>query len=148
MQVQGARVVNLRWTQSSTDLEFFVQRVWEPVFEANCIACHQEGGLAQNTAMVFRERGAMVGRAQPTAARECTSGRTRRLPALLLADGRHPDGHTGGQLLNVDSPGYRILLELVERIDDRIDDCGERQGGEIPLNPSTDAMKFDLVEEC
>ena len=45
-------------------------------------------------------------------------------------------------------PGHRILLELVERIDDRIDDCGERQGGEIPLNPSTDAMKFDLVEEC
>ena len=121
-----------------TDEAFLETQVWSQVIADRCVGCHQQGGLAQYTDMVFRPD-TIAGwqaynLAQITQVVTATHDGTPLI--LLKPTGRHPDGHSGGQLLIEDSDEYRRLSELVGRILDDVDDCGNAVGS--PLEPGDD----------
>ncbi|MGC6418018.1 MAG: DUF1592 domain-containing protein [Bradymonadia bacterium] len=122
------------------DETYLAEAVWQPIFESRCFACHREGGLAAETRMVLKPRGvADWATHNLTAITQVVRDQQDGIPLLLLKPtGRAADGHSGGTLIQVDSPEYEILSELAGRVLAEIDDCGVRQGG--PVDP-TDACE-------
>lgn len=109
-----------------TDEEFLATHVWSQVFAERCVGCHQEGGLAQYSDMVLKpESSPSWQRHNLEQITQVVAQTQDEVPIILLKPtGRHPDGHAGGQLLLENSDEYRRLDELVGRILDEVDECG------------------------
>jgi hypothetical protein len=93
------------------DEEYFVQHIWTPIVSVSCISCHNDQGVAKGSRLVLRrtsEPGFLTAnfeimRDLAPVAVDGTS--------ILLArpTGRHPDGHPGGVLFDVDSTQYDAM---------------------------------------
>jgi hypothetical protein len=100
------------------DPEFFQEHVYAPILGQKCIVCHAEGGLAQKSRMVLDPE-------DTAAAKEANFETVRALARiesdgtsvlLLRPTGRHPEGHTGGKLVDLGSSEYAALSSFVDRV--------------------------------
>ncbi|MCC7536624.1 MAG: DUF1592 domain-containing protein, partial [Deltaproteobacteria bacterium] len=93
------------------ELDWFRTRLWEPILSVECLGCHQDAGPARETRMILREP---LTRADEEsnfdAVRSVALAELSGTPVLLLRPTlRHPEGHTGGLRVPVDSAEYRDL---------------------------------------
>lgn len=99
------------------DLEFFQEHVYEPILAKECIVCHSPGGLASKSKLVLSKDAtpeAMA--ANLEVVRDVASVESGGTSVLLLRPtGMYPEGHTGGQLIDVGSPEYEALSSFVDR---------------------------------
>ena len=101
--------------------EFFTNEVWAKVGAQTCLECHRAGGDAEESEFVLQDPRRSLGPAQDEAMRHnrdqfarVARQKANDKPRLLLkVVGRLR--HGGKDVLKPDSPGYRILAELVER---------------------------------
>ena len=100
------------------DLQFFEEHVFKPILGQECIVCHSPGGLAQKSDMVLsKEATAEAMAANYEIVREVARTSVEGTSVLLLRPtGMHPEGHTGGQLVDVGSPEYVALSTFVDRV--------------------------------
>jgi len=95
--------------------ERFADEIQGPILSERCVVCHREGGLAASSDLVLargeddqttrRNLAAIVRVAKKTIDGESV--------LLLRPTGRHPAGHTGGAVLDVDGDDYHALARFV-----------------------------------
>lgn len=101
---------------------WFAEEFWPKVGSTECLKCHKVGGDAEETRLILEDldrasegdRLASMCRNRDAVARMArmeTEGRP-----LLLAKVEGGLDHGGGQVLEPDSTGYRILQEFVRRV--------------------------------
>jgi hypothetical protein len=102
--------------------EFFRDRVWRDVLSPRCLSCHVVGGEAESTNFVLRDQDA-----DPTQQEHNMNvfAPISRLefdgePWLLLKATADIE-HAGGASIEVGSPEYEILEQMITRIVDPID---------------------------
>ncbi len=110
---------------------FFRRDVWEPVLKTSCFKCHAADGVA-----VVRDRAKFV--LQPAAYPGFLDENLRNVTEVskityegiseLLQKPLGRMGHGGGPVLTEDSEGYRLLSELVARLE-KPDSCTETEAG-------------------
>lgn len=106
-----------------TTLDFYAERVWTPVFETTCVACHVAGGVAGDTRLVLA--GPADFAADLAALTPLAEEALQGTPLLLLKpSAAHPEGHGGGRVLSPGADGYRALATLAERLNGARDACG------------------------
>ena len=104
--------------------DFYLNRVYTPIFSSTCIACHIANGVAGDTRLLLR--GPADVDADLAALTALAMEELRGTPTLLLKpSAAHPDGHGGGMVLSVGSQGYRDLARLADRLTGRRDACGD-----------------------
>jgi hypothetical protein len=118
------------------DQEYLSDVVWPQIFSTSCVACHQEGGPASGTRMVFKTDQDPDWLAYNlTQITNVIEAREDGLPILLLKPtGLHSEGHGGGQLIARQSAEFEMLLSLTERVLDITDDCGQLLEGQTHLS--------------
>ena len=109
------------------DIAFFEEKVWRPTLSLRCIGCHQEGAIAGDSSLVLLpETASDYLQRNFDAVTDLALDQISGTSVLLLKPtGRHPDGHTGGMLLDIDSRAYADLEELVGRIDGTLSPCDD-----------------------
>ena len=125
-----------------TDAEFFEARLWAPVFEGRCLACHVAGGAAAATRMVLEPADADGWLERNLAAVQAVAMVEAEGRPLLLQKptGRLP--HGGGVQIAVDAAEYPDLEALVARLRDEVDPCGR------PLDGGGDPPPPDGGQDC
>jgi len=100
------------------DLAFFEASVWKPILSQKCAVCHSEGGLASGSRMVLEPASADgYLEANFAAVKSVASIDVDGTSLLLLKpSGRHPDGHTGGTLVEFNGSDYEVLSTFVGRV--------------------------------
>ncbi|MCC6620948.1 MAG: DUF1592 domain-containing protein [Deltaproteobacteria bacterium] len=95
--------------------ESFVDELYEPLLSERCVVCHREGGLAASSALVLARGDDDASIAHNLAVVTGVARKTLDGESVLLSrpSGRHPAGHTGGALVEVDSDAYRALERFV-----------------------------------
>jgi hypothetical protein len=100
----------------------FEKSVWDNVASVRCLQCHQEGGEAEESALVLRDPRKLEGRARDEAMRR---NRDVMVRLARVSEGGQPRlltkpigglDHGGGDVLKPGSRGYRILAEFVRRV--------------------------------
>lgn len=93
------------------EVQYFEAHVW-PTLDNSCYGCHNKEGLAAGTRLVLdREKNASNNLLTVrTVARDNTQGASL---LLLKPTALSPAGHTGGAILRVDEPAYKLLEQLV-----------------------------------
>jgi hypothetical protein len=102
------------------DLEFFADEVWTPILSLKCAGCHNADGPAKRSRMVLTtdDEGDEALRRNYAAAASVAKEKLGEMPLLLLRPtGRHPEGHPGGKLIEVDSSAYAALEEFTRRVE-------------------------------
>ncbi|MCA9219148.1 MAG: DUF1592 domain-containing protein [Planctomycetales bacterium] len=102
---------------------WFDDELWPKVVAMECIKCHRAGGDAEESRLVLRdlglsqgdERVALVRHNRETFARVASLKANDDQP-LLLAKVTGGLDHGGGEVLKLDSTGYRIVAEFVSRL--------------------------------
>lgn len=103
--------------------DFYLNRVYNPVFSSTCAACHIPNGVAGETRLVLQGPADVA--ADLAALTVLAAEEYRGTPTLLLKpSAAHPDGHGGGMVLSVGAQGYRDLAHLADRLTGRRDACG------------------------
>lgn len=100
------------------DLAFFEANLWEPILSKKCAVCHSEDGLAKASRMVLKptsEAGAMEANFEAVKALSAVTEEGTSV-LLLRPSGRHPQGHTGGELIPFTGPEYMTLETFVNRV--------------------------------
>lgn len=111
-------------------VDFYAERVWAPVFQTTCVACHVADGVAGDTRLLLQ--GPADYAADLAALRPLAEETVRDTSLLLLKpSAAHPEGHGGGMVLSAGSQGYRDLAHLAERLTGARDDCGRPLADEI-----------------
>ena len=111
------------------DPAFFADRVWKPILAPRCITCHAANGAASGTRLV------LVPESNPDwlAINQAAFRKVARLShegeslLLLKPTGRHPEGHTGGKVVEPGSQAARDLEHLVAWVRGEVD-CGDGTG--------------------
>lgn len=100
------------------DIQFFQEHVFAPILGQECIVCHSSGGLASKSKMVLsKETTGPALAANFEIVREIARTQVNGASVLLLRPtGMHPEGHTGGQLIDVGSEEYMALSAFVDRV--------------------------------
>jgi hypothetical protein len=109
-----------------TDLEFFFQRIWTPI-QTDCVVCHNPTGLAAQSDHVLLDDTEMgYLEYNFNAWRTYASITDGKIGAELLLSKPQGIAHTGGQRLGItpESVHYQNMLELLDRFDNPITDCG------------------------
>lgn len=110
--------------------DFYAERVWGPVFETTCVACHVPGGVAGASRLQLV--GPADFEADLATLAPLAEERIDGTPLLLLKpSAAHAEGHGGGMVLRVGSEGYRDLAQLAERLNGDRDDCGRPLADEV-----------------
>jgi hypothetical protein len=100
------------------DLEHFDKELWQPLLAKKCIACHQTGGLAKDSALVLAPATA-PGHLETNFQRVAALAKVQQGGASALLSrpaGQHPDGHPGGTLTPPGSDGYARLSSFIDRV--------------------------------
>ncbi|MEZ4297156.1 MAG: DUF1592 domain-containing protein [Polyangiaceae bacterium] len=100
------------------DLSFFEEHVYTPILAQKCAVCHSATGLAKGSHMVLApgDSPQAIG-ANFDIVREVARMEVDGTSVLLLRPtGMHPEGHTGGHLIDVGSPEYAALSAFVGRV--------------------------------
>lgn len=121
----------------ATDAEFFEHRVWRPVMQTTCAACHRAGGVAEDTRLrlVGPEVDGWIA-ANLASLRPLALSTVRDVPLIVAKPaGLHPDGHGGGTLFGRGSTGYVALAALAGRLDGSAAPC-EPVAGMVPDDPA------------
>lgn len=100
------------------DAQFFQEQVFAPILGQKCVVCHSEEGLAGKSHLVLdpsntEEAQTANFEAARDVARMTVGGKS---VLLLRPTGMHPDGHTGGKLVEIGSPAYAALSAFVDRV--------------------------------
>lgn len=99
----------------------FENQVWTTIAAEKCLVCHQAGGDAEDSALVLIDPRKLAGADRDDARRKNLAAFTRM---AILQDGDQSKllqkvagelDHGGGDVLPLDSPGYRILADFVRR---------------------------------
>lgn len=114
-------------TECLTDYDYFVEVLWEPLLQVQCVGCHVDGGTAKDSAMVFETGGTQESLEANFNTFVLMAEKTLGNESILLLKptGLHPEGHTGGSLINPESSAYNELEEFVARITTDFDPCEE-----------------------
>lgn len=100
------------------DLAFFEANIWKPIMAQKCAVCHSADGLARNSKLVLRppsEAGYME--TNFAVVRQVAAMSVDGVSVLLLRpSARHPQGHTGGELIPFDGPDYKTFSTFVDRV--------------------------------
>lgn len=94
----------------------FTDDVLVPILQQRCIVCHRAGGLAAHTDLVLvaGDDEAAVSADLAVAAAVAKKKVDGESVLLLRPTGRHPSGHTGGALIDVDSDEYAALAAFAQ----------------------------------
>jgi len=123
---------------------FFEDEVWAKVGVQKCLTCHRKGGDAEESKFLLHDPRKMAGAARDAAMR------TNRAAFARMAALKEKDQyrillkvigelkHGGQDVLEPDSPGYRILAEFVRRVN------GKTGTGDIAVDPKAPPF-FDGV---
>jgi len=106
---------------------FFEKALWAPIFSITCVGCHNPSGLAKTTDLVFDITDTPEALVANLAVAESIAQKTfQGVPVLLLKpSNQHPEGHAGGEVVPVGSPGYAALEAWVGRVTSDEDPCLE-----------------------
>lgn len=105
--------------------EYFSKEVWKPVLEQNCMSCHNSSGQAKYTNLVFQPSSQTghiehnLGVFEKMAQYEA-SGK----PLLLQKPIGELD-HKGGPILSADSPEFKAISRMLERIESPVECADE-----------------------
>ncbi len=118
---------------------FFADQVWTKVGERTCLKCHNVGGDAADSEFLLRDTAS--NRAQRTEALQHNHSAFAHMATTsehgssrLLQKVRGELDHGGGEVLQADSTGYRILERFVRRANGQTD--------EVPPLTDYDAASF------
>ena len=104
---------------------FFEKKIWNPFVSIQCTGCHTAGGPAQATDLVFVDGSTPEGMAANfnlfAEIAQTNFGSTSLI--LLKPTGLHPNGHTGGVLVQPDSAEYAALEHFVDLLNGDKDPC-------------------------
>lgn len=109
-----------------TDLEFFFQRIWTPI-QTDCVVCHNSNGIAALTDHVLIDETEMgYLEYNFNAWRNYSAITDGKIGAELLLSKPQGIAHGGGQRLGItpDSGHYQNMVELLDRFDNPVSDCG------------------------
>jgi hypothetical protein len=109
-----------------TDLEFFFQRIWTPI-QTDCVVCHNPTGIAALTDHVLIDETEMgYLEYNFNAWRDYSQITEGKIGAELLLSKPQGVAHGGGQRLGIspESVHYANIVELLDRFDNPINDCG------------------------
>ncbi|MBX2798890.1 MAG: DUF1588 domain-containing protein [Myxococcales bacterium] len=125
----------LKQSECPPELDVFTEHVWEPVLSGQCVACHAENGVAE-------ESGLRLDPNDLTATMASTIQVAERLAAK--PSGTHPDGHGGGRVVQVGSDEHRALLFWKDWVGGTCElpqprSCGEEEPAERLLRRLTHA---------
>lgn len=100
------------------DENYFVENIWSPIVSVSCISCHSSEGVAKDSRMVLSrpsEPGFLATNFEimRDLAQEAVGGTSI---LLLRPTGRHPSGHPGGVLFDVDSGQYDAMAAFVGKV--------------------------------
>jgi hypothetical protein len=100
---------------------FFMREVWPKIASPNCAACHNPQGLAASSALVLHNEQGYADFLERNIESMATFARQRlsdhdNQPRLLLKP-TNVVPHGGGTVIAIDSEGYRILEQFVQRVD-------------------------------
>jgi len=100
------------------DAAFFQDQIYTPILGQKCIVCHAEGGLAKQSHLVLDPSGTPEAQtANFETVRDVARMNVNGQSVLLLRPtGMHPDGHTGGQVIDLGGPAYKALSAFVDRV--------------------------------
>lgn len=114
---------------------FFAEQVWPDLMNPVCGACHTPQGIARDTEMVFVSAAVPTYLGDNLAIIEEVSRLERDGVSLLLLKPTNMIEHGGGAVLDVDSEGYALLEEVLERRDNPIvcADDGETNDDDLIL---------------
>jgi hypothetical protein len=112
------------------DKRFFQQEVWSDFVAQQCYSCHNSGGQANASKLVFQSE-AQTGfiDANFAAMREMAAYQHLDNGSLLLLKPTMSIAHDGGKVIEKDSKQYQALVELMNRFDNPVT-CGDSQTGE------------------
>jgi hypothetical protein len=100
------------------DENYFVENIWTPIVSVSCISCHNSDGVAKSSRLVLSrpsEPGFLTTNFEimRDLAYENVDGTSI---LLLRPTGRHPAGHPGGVLFDVDSGQYEAMAAFVGKV--------------------------------
>ncbi|MBK8259183.1 MAG: DUF1592 domain-containing protein [Polyangiaceae bacterium] len=100
------------------DLTFFQNQVYQPILAQQCAVCHSAAGLASQSNMVLipGETASDIAQNFETVREVARTFVNGTSVLLLRPTGKHPEGHTGGELIDVGSPQYAALSAFVDRV--------------------------------
>ncbi len=107
------------------DEAFFVEHIWTPIVSVSCISCHTADGAAKNSRMVLHKPDEADFLGKNFAIMSALASEQQDGVANLLSrpSGRHPQGHGGGTILDVNSADYRAMENFVGRVIGDADAC-------------------------
>lgn len=94
-----------------SEMKFFEEEIWAPILSVRCIGCHNAMGTAQQTRLILdhADRLASYHAAKRIALEELAGTSMLLLKPSLM----HPQGHTGGLLVEADSRAFGALSAFV-----------------------------------
>jgi hypothetical protein len=96
-----------------SEFAFFDAEVWRPILSVQCLGCHNAMGTAQNTDLILDHADKL---ASYHAVRRLALEELAGISMLLLKPSlMHPQGHTGGKLIDADSEEFAALTSFVEQ---------------------------------
>jgi hypothetical protein len=122
-----------------TDSVFLANRAWPRVL-SQCAACHNDGGLAGETAFILRNSQTALDDNF-----EATRSYDNAYPELLLSKPSENNiDHGGGVIFQSDDDNYAIMAELLARFAEPVDSC--EQIDETPAD-STNLDARSLIDK-
>ena len=108
-----------------SDEEFFATAIWEPTLSVKCIVCHSENGIAKNSSLVLQG-------ADTPGYLETNFELVKTLALTEIGDqstllakpaNTHPQGHTGGKQIELNSVEYLRFEHFIQRMKGEADQC-------------------------